>query len=324
MRYLFGFCLATTLLFSLPSNAQAQSWPNKPVRIVVPQSAGGGADSVGRLIAQHLSKTLKANFFVENRGGASGMIGSAMVASAPPDGYNFVISGMPSHIVGPASKANPEYDPVSDFTHVAHVGGAPLVFLAHPSLNVKSMKELTELARHTTLSYGTPGVGSLGHLVGEYLALKGGLKLTNIPYKGGSTMTSDLIAGHIKLGISSLSPASPLIKARKVVPLAVTSAARLKGYPSVPTLREHGLDELVAVAWWMVSGPPKLPNEITLRMHDAVNEALQDSNLRAALLRQGMEIEPMSQADAARFLAREYKRWSPIARAALSGKKKGR
>jgi tripartite-type tricarboxylate transporter receptor subunit TctC len=318
MKRLIVLTAAATMAALSCTHSYAQGWPTKPVRIVVPQSPGGGADTVGRLIAQYLSDALHQNFFVENRPGASGMIGSAVVAHTDPDGYNFVIAGMPSHVVGPAASANPEYDPVKDFTHVAYVGGAPLVLAAHPSLGVKSIKDLIALAKKDTINYGTPGVGSLGNLLGEYLAKKAKIKLVNIPYKGGSKVVSDLLAGHVKIGITSLTPTASLIRAGKLVPLAVTSSKRLAKYPTVPTLKELGYNDLVAIAWWTISGPAHLPNKITGKMHDIVNQAIETSTIRQRLERLNMIIEAMSQEDAARLVVSEGKKWGPIARSILA------
>lgn len=310
----------------LTSAAHAQNWPAKPVRIIVPQTPGGGADTVGRTLAQYLSDALKSNVFVENRAGASGMIGSAIVAHADPDGYNFVISGMPSHVVGPASTPNPEYEPVKDFTHVAYIGGAPLVLVAHPSLGVKSLRELVTPAKSSkdAITYGSPGVGSLGNLVGEYLATNAKIHLAHIPYKGGSQAVSDLIAGHVKLGVMSLTPTGPQIRAGKLVPLAVTSAKRLPDYPDVPTMKELGYNDLVAIAWWAFSGPAHLPDAIVRKLHDLINNAIASPDVRKHLERENMEIEAMSQEEVTRFIASEGKKWGPIAKAAFSAPKRAK
>lgn len=300
--------------------AHAQGWPSKPVRIIVPVAPGGGADTVGRLLAEYLGRDLNQNFYVENRVGASGMVGSAMVAHAPPDGYNFVISGMPSHAVAPAVAAKPEFDPVKDFTHIAYVGGAPVIMVAHPSLGVKSVKELLALARSRTdpIDYGSPGAGSLGNLTAEYFARKANIALEQIPYKGGSQAVADLIGGHVKLGLMSLTPVAPHIQAGALIPLAVTSARRLAALPDVPTFKELGYDDLVAIAWWSFSGPAHLPDQITQTLHDLIAKALTASGARARLQREGMLLEAMSQPEVARFVASEVAKWGPIARQALN------
>jgi tripartite-type tricarboxylate transporter receptor subunit TctC len=304
--------------------ARAQVWPSKPVRIVVPVAPGGGADTVGRLLADYLGRALNEKFYVENRVGASGMVGSAMVAHAAPDGYNFVISGMPSHAVAPAVAARPEFDPVKDFTHIAYVGGAPVVLVANPTLGVKSVKDLLALARSRTdaIAYASPGVGSLGNLTAEYLAQKENIRLEQIPYKGGSLAVADMIGGHVKLGLMSLTPVGPHIQAGKLVPLAVTSARRLNDLPNVPTFKELGFDDLVAIAWWSFSGPAGLPQPIVQKVHDLIGEALATSGTRSRLQREGMLLESMSQPEVARFIASEVAKWGPIARKALATPKR--
>jgi tripartite-type tricarboxylate transporter receptor subunit TctC len=321
MRRLFVITIAMVLLGSCAG--YAQSWPTRPVRIIAPQAPGGGADTVARVIASYLSAALHRNFFVEDRPGASGMIGSALVAHSAPDGYNFVISGMPSHVVGPASRANPPYDPVKDFTHVAYVGGAPLVLLINPSLGVKSFSEFIALAKSTKdgLNYGTPGVNSLGNLAGEYLADKAKITLRQIPYKGGSQVINDLLSGQVKVGFMSLAPAVGQIRAGTLLPLAVTSSKRIADFPNLPTFKELGYGELVVTAWWAFSGPAGLPHAIVRKLHDLVDQAIQTPSVRQRLEREYMEIRPLSQEQTARFVEAEVNKWGPIARAALSSHK---
>jgi len=172
------------------------------MRIVVPWPPGGSADMIGRILAEHLGNAFAQSVVVENRPGASGMVGSAAVARSDPDGTTFVISGIPSHVVAPATSATAPFDPVKDFTHIAYVGGAPIVITAHASLGVRSLAELVAMARRSgnALGYVSPGVGSLGHMVGEYLARKDDIRLAHIPYKGGVQAVTDLIAGHVKVG----------------------------------------------------------------------------------------------------------------------------
>src|SRR5262245_59482032 len=173
--------LACALGVSTPTGAQPtpEGWPNKPVRIVVPWPPGGNADLIGRILAEHLGNAFAQSFVVENRPGASGMVGSAAVAHADPDGTSFVVSGIPSHVIAPATSANPPFDPMRDFTHIAHIGGAPIVVTAHASLGITGFPQLLALARGggPPVGYVSPGVGSLGHMVGEYLARKEGVGL---------------------------------------------------------------------------------------------------------------------------------------------------
>ena len=265
---------AISFAFGLP--AYAQGWPTKPVRIVVPWPPGGSADMIGRLLGEHLGTALKQTVYVENRPGASGMVGSAAVAHADPDGQTFVISGIPSHVIAPATGANAGFDPLKDFTHIAYVGGSPIVVTAHASLGVNSLADLMALIRRsgTSTGYVSPGVGSLGHLVGEYLARKENIRLEHVPYKGGVQAVTDLIAGHVKVGAMTWTTSSPHIRSGKLTALAVSSARRLPQLPSLPTLKELGYAELVTNTWWAFSGPAKLPGDVVLQLNREINQAL--------------------------------------------------
>jgi len=173
----------------------AQDWPARPIKLVVPFSPGGTADTLGRVFAQALSESLGQQVYVENRGGAGGMSGSAQVARAEPDGYTLVVSGVASHVIAPVASARSDYNPVRDFTHIAYFGGPPIVVVAHPSLGVSTFEQLVTLLRGSSepLSYGSPGVGTQGHLVAAYVAQKLGLKLAHVPYKGASPAMFDLL-----------------------------------------------------------------------------------------------------------------------------------
>jgi len=229
------------------AQTNAQGWPAKPVRIVVPWPAGGSADMIGRIAAEHLTQVFGQSFFVENRPGASGMVGSAAVAHAEPDGTTLVVSGIPSHVIAPVASANPGFDPLRDFTHIAYVGGSPIVVTAHRSLGVSSFGDLIALARTSSgaLGYVSPGVGSLGHMVGEYLARQERVRLEHVPYKGGAQAMTDLVAGHVKVGVVAFTSTAPHIRAGTLAALAVSSSRRLPQYPELPTLKELGYDELV-------------------------------------------------------------------------------
>jgi tripartite-type tricarboxylate transporter receptor subunit TctC len=195
---------------------------------------------IGRIAAEHLAQVFGQSFVVENRPGASGMVGSAAVAHADPDGTTFVVSGIPSHVIAPATSANPGFDPLKDFTHIAYVGGSPIVVTAHASLGVNSFAELLALARRNpaAIGYVSPGVGSLGHLVGEYLARKDGVRLEHVPYKGGVQAVTDLVAGHVKVGAMTWTTTAPHIRAGTLTALGVSSGKRLAQNPDLPTLKE--------------------------------------------------------------------------------------
>jgi tripartite-type tricarboxylate transporter receptor subunit TctC len=317
----FGWLFAVSI--ALTGGVQAQDWPNKPVRVIVPWPAGGSADLLGRVVADRLSQSIGRSFYVENRAGASGTIGSAMVANASPDGYNFVISGIPSHVVAPAITPNVTFDPVKDFTHIAYLGGSPLLVVVHSSLGIKSFKELMTMVKGDVLPQGyvSAGVGSLGNLAVEYLVIKEHVKLQHIPYKGGSQAVADLVAGHVKIGSLTVTTSVPHIRSGTLIPLAISSKKRVPEFPDVPTFDELGYKELTTTTWWSFSGPAKLPNDIVHRLNHDIVAALDSSEVRKRLDAEVIETEPMSPAEFTRFVEREITKWQPIARAASKGKK---
>ena len=200
------------LLFSIwTSAALAQSWPAKPVKIVAPFAPGGSADTLGRIVAQKLSESLKENFVVENRPGAGGVIGSEAVAKAAPDGYTLVVSGVASHAVAPALPRGTPYDPVKDFTHIALFGGPPAVLVVNPNVPAKDLKEFVALLKKEPgkYSYGSPGNGTHGQLVAELFKQRAGIQMVHVPYKGAAGAVTDLMAGHIQVISTCLLYTSP-------------------------------------------------------------------------------------------------------------------
>jgi tripartite-type tricarboxylate transporter receptor subunit TctC len=311
-------CLAAALLtaslFAGPASAQA--WPAKPVRIVVPFAAGGTSDNLGRIVAQKLTDMLKQPFIVDNRGGASGSIGSEMVARAAPDGYTLVVSGVASHVVVTALSKVP-YDPIKDFTHIALFGGPPSVFAVHPSVPARDLKEFVALAKASPgkYSYASPGTGSHGHLVGEVFKQLAGIDMTHVPYKGGGPATADLIAGHVPALSTTLSSAATQIRAGKARGLAISSAARLPDHPDIPTFREMGYPELVAIIWFGLSGPAGMPHDTVQRLNADVRRIMQMPDVRERLRPEGIEPGNLDPQQYAAFIAAELKRWVPVLRA---------
>jgi tripartite-type tricarboxylate transporter receptor subunit TctC len=302
--------------------ALAQSWPDRPVRIIAPFAPGGSADTLGRLMAQKLTESLKENFIVENRPGAGGALGSDLVAKAAPDGYTLVVSGIASHVLAPAIQGTP-YDPVRDFTHIALFGGPPAVLAVNPSLKVKDLREFVALAKSKpkALSYGSPGNGTQGQLVAELFKQHAGIDLLHVPYKGASAAVADLIAGHISAVSTTLTTAAAQIRGGRAIGLAISSEARLPEFPDVPTFAEMGYPDIVATVWFSLSGPANLPPEIVQRLNTDVNRALQLADVRERLKTEGIVPTPMDAKAFAAFVAAEVKRWGPIVKA--SGAKPG-
>jgi tripartite-type tricarboxylate transporter receptor subunit TctC len=292
----------------------APDWPSKPVRIVSPFAPGGTSDTLTRLLAEPLSEKFGQSFFVENRGGAGGLIGSAAVAAAEPDGSTFLISSIGTHVTSPATSPNPGYDPLRDFTHIAYLGGPPNVIVVHPSLGVKTFQELLAAAKVDAISYISPGPGTIGHLVPELLARKQNLKFAHVTYKGAGQAMTDLVAGHVKMGSVTWTAALGQIRAGTVVPLAVSSARPMPEFPRVPTMTALGYPDLVATTWFGFSGPAGLPPEMVARLSAEIVSALDRPALRNRLASEGIETEKMSPDQFTRFVASEIARWTPIAR----------
>ncbi len=304
-------------LLSGGSQALAQGWPAKTVRIIVPFAPGGTADTLGRLVAQRLTETFKENFIVENRAGAGGIIGSDLVAKAAPDGYTLVVSGVATHCIAPALSKNLPFDPLRDFTHIALFGGPPGVLVIHPSLPVKDLREFIAYAKAEggKLAYGSPGNGTQGHLIAEQLKQVAGIEMTHVPYKGASLAVADLIAGHVPVTSTTLTTAATQIKAGRARALAVSSVKRVPDFPDLPTFGEMGLPELSASIWFSLSGPPGLPPEIVNRLNAEVRRALKLPDVRERLRPEGIEAGDLDPQQFAVFMAAELERWAPVVRA---------
>lgn len=310
------FAIAMAFVLGTPLFAQTANWPTKPVRIVVPFAAGGSADTLGRSFGEQLTTTLRQQFVIENQGAAGGLVGSAAVARAEPDGYTFVVSGIASHVIAPSTNPNPGFDPIKDFTHVAYFGGPPIVMIVHPSLGVKTLKELLELAKKSKelLGYVSPGAGTLGNLVAEYWARKENIKLEHIPYKGAAQAITDLIGGHVKVGSMTFTTASSQIRGGTVVPLAVSSSKRLPEFPDLPTFKELGYPDMVATTWFSLSGPKGLPADIVQVVNREVDKAKDNPAVQKRLTTEAMETEKMNPADFTKFVAAELAKWGPVAK----------
>ena len=311
------FAGAASVLSLAARRASAETWPTRPVRFVAPFAAGGTSDTLGRLAAEHLPNRLNQQFYVENRVGAGGLIGSKEVAMAEPDGYTFVISGIASHVIAPAFSRNPPYDGVRDFTHVAYLGGPPVVLVMHPSLGAHSFKEFLDLARASPegINYVSSGVGTHGFLFAEDMARREHLKLVHVPYKGSNPAVLDLIAGHVKLGAMAWSSAVEQIRAGNLKALGVSSENRLPGFPDVPTFKELGYPDMVAATWFALSGPAKLPSDITHRLNAAVIDLMKEADVRQRMAQEGVEIKLMSPEELTAYMQSETARWAPIAKA---------
>lgn len=304
------------LLAVFCTTATAQQWPAKPVRVIAPFPPGGSADTLGRLVAAKLSESIGPTFIVENRSGAGGVIGSDSVAKSAPDGYTLVVAGVASHVVAPVLSKVP-YDPLKDFTHIALIGGPPTVLAVHPSLPAKDLKGFLALAKAKPgqLTYGSPGNGTLGHLVAELFKRASGIDVRHVPYKGASIAVVDVMAGHIHSISTTLTTAGTQIRAARLRGLAVSSAERLTEYSQVPTFRELGYPQLVATVWFALSGPAGMPADIVNRLNSEVRRLLQLPDVRERLRSEGIEPGTLDVKAFNAFIAAEIEQWAPVVRA---------
>ena len=287
----------------------AQSFPAKPVRIIVPFAPGGAADITSRLLGEHLSKGLGQPVIVENRPGAGAVIGYELAARAPADGHTMLIV-FPSFVVNPSVR-RVQYDPLKDFRAVGQIISLPVSFSVHPSLPVKTMKELIALARSrpAEISYGTPGVATIQHVLGELFRQSLKVDVTHVPYSGGAPAMSALAGGHIMMLIGNVFEVAPFAKIGKVRPIVVTTAARAEVFPDVPSMKEAGYSQLEATNWGGYVVPAATPATAVARLNSELVRVLRTPEIAEKFKAQGMfptpgtpeVFEAMLQSESARY-----------------------
>jgi tripartite-type tricarboxylate transporter receptor subunit TctC len=297
--------------------AQRPEWPAKPIKLLVPFGAGGAADVTARLFAEHLGQALGQQFVVENRTGGGGLIGAHALARSDADGYTLGSGGMSVHVLSAALSESPPFDPIKDFTHIAFFGGAPSVIVAHPSTGVKTMKDMLAYARSQTkeMPYVSSGVGTVGHIVFEYVVQKEKLNGVHIPYRAGSAAVLDLLAGRVTVGALNWATARQHVQAGTLIPLGVSSAKRLPQLPELPTLNELGYPDIQTTTWTMISGPAGLPKPIADAVNREVLRIVAKPELKKHFDNEGEVPRPMSPAELTTFVRDEVARWSPVVRA---------
>ena len=279
------------LVLALPNPTRAQSYPVRPIRLVVPFSAGGAADVPGRILTQKLSEALGQQVVVDNRPGAGSTIGAEQVAKAPPDGYTLLTISN-THFVSAALYKKLAYDSLGDYAPVTQVTSAPNVIVVHPSLPVKSVRELISLAKSSPgkIDYASSGNGSTQHLTGALFCKMAGIDMTHIPYRGSGPVTADLISGQVTVGFPGIAGMLPLIRAGKLRALAVTSAKRSRELTDLPTVAEAGLKGYDVTAWFGVAGPKGMPRDIVLKLHGELLRMLKNPDVQRLLLSAGQEV----------------------------------
>lgn len=304
------FALAAMLTGSA---AQAQQdWPNRQVRVVVPFGAGGAADRLGRIAAEHLSKAFKQTFYIENRVGAGGAVASKDVARADADGYTLLVGGSGPHIMGPAENAGIGYDPVGDFTHVAMIGGESYALSAQASLGVKSFKELIALSKSKPepINVGTPGAGSLGQLTIEAILLKKIANLNHVPYRGGAPLLTDFFGNHVPVASTPILPIIQHAAAGTIVPLGVTSTERIPLLKDVPTFQELGYPEMNGAIWFWIAAPKGLPAPIVQRLNEELRRFIASAETKQMFEKSALLSMDADSPALTRYIAGEVKRWT--------------
>ena len=297
--------------------AAAQGYPSKPVRIVVPIAPGGATDVLARTLSIHYAEAWNQGVIVDNRPGAGGMIGSELVAKAPPDGYNLLMA-YTSHVVNPSLWTRLPYDTQRDFAPVTMVAQVPGVLLVHPSLPVKSVRELIEFARRRPheLDYGTSGVGTAAHLAGALFAQRAGLFLTHVPYRGGALAMYELLGGQISVMFGSVATSYANIRNGRIRALAVTGAKRTVALPDVPTMSEAALPGYEAIGWFALFAPAHTPGTVINRISTETVAMLNQRELRERFLAQGAEFAPSTPGELGDRVRQEILKWSEVVRAA--------
>jgi tripartite-type tricarboxylate transporter receptor subunit TctC len=306
--------LLVASVFSLA--AAAQPFPSKPLRIIVPFSPGGVADSSARVISEKLGARLGQSVVVENRPGASGNIGTQQVAASAPDGYTLLLGFDGTMVVNPHVYAKLPFDTLRDFAPVTKLGDATLILVAHPSVPAKDLREFLQIAKKQNFSYGSAGTGSTPHLAGELLAQRTGIGLTHVPYKGGGQAMGDVVGGQIPLVFTAIATAQQFVKAGKLKGLGVSSTRRSSSLPDVPTFVESGLDGFVVDSWVGILAPAKTPQPIVARLQKEIAAVLAEPEMRERYATLGIEPAGNSPEQFTEQIRADLARWEKVVKQA--------
>lgn len=311
-RWTIFVCFAVALLALSP--ARAEEWPARPVRVVVAFGAGGSADILGRLVAAELSERFRQRFFVENRPGNSGSIGSAAVARAEPDGYTLLIGGSGPHLTGPAINPNIGYDPMRDFTHIAMIASDTYALAANPALGVRTLDALLALAHEKPLASASPGPGSLGHLLLLQLNRLAKVDIQHIPSPGGTV--TDVLGNHVPLALTTVLTVGEYLRAGTLVGIALTSSERNPAFPDIPTFAELGYPGMRGSTWFWLTAPHGLPPDITEKLNGAMRAIVKSPRVEKYFRQQALMTMDLDVAGMNAFLADELAYWAPLAKQA--------
>jgi len=316
MNKRISFVIAAQLIFIAPLT-HAQTYPAKAVRMIVAYPPGGGTDIVGRLMAQKMTETMGQTFIVENRGGATGNIGTEAAARATPDGYTILMGNVAPNAINVSLFAKMPYDPVTDFEPVSLVAVTPNILVVHPALPVKTTKHLIALAkaRPGTLNYPSAGIGSSSHLAGELLAILAHIDIVHVPYKGGGPALIDLLSGQMQIMFATMPAAMPHVKSGKVRPVAVTTIKRSQAMPELPTIGET-VKDYEASTWYGLLVPARTPKNIVTTLHGQIVKILSAREMKDKLIAQGFEPVGGTPEEFGAYIKSEIAKWGKVIRTA--------
>ena len=302
---------------SIAGLAQAQSWPTKPIKLIVPYPPGGGTDVIARIVQEPLAKELGQQVIIDNRGGAGGSIGSALAAQSPSDGYTILFT-LSSHTINPAIYTKLPFDTEKDFSSVVTVASLPQILVANPNFPAKTVKEVIEMAKAKpgSISYASVGNGSPGHLAGAMMATDAGVDMTHIPYRGGGPAVTDVMAGQVPLLWVSIPAAAQFVKAGKLRALAVSTVKRSAVFPEVPTMVESGFKGFEVDSWYAMFVPAKTPQAIIDRINKAAVNVLSQPDVKERLLGQGAEAVGDTPAQLSGVVKKEIAKWKQVVKSA--------
>jgi tripartite-type tricarboxylate transporter receptor subunit TctC len=304
--------LAGALTLALPQLATAQSWPTKPIKLIIPFAAGGTTDILGRLLAQQLTKDLGQNVIVENKGGAGGNIAAEFVAQAPADGYTIMLASGSMLTVNPNLYKKLPVNYAKDFVYITNVASGPMLLSVSTKLPVKNFAEFISYAKTKDLNFGSAGIGSQVHMAGENLTYAANIPATHVPYKGESAAINDLVSGQIDFMVGNLTAATGFAKNGQIKPLAVTSSKRVKQLPDVPTVAEAGIPGFESTGWFGLVAPANTPKAITEKIYDATVKAVNSEAMKKSLDLNGLTAVVNNQQDFDTQIKTESATWEKV------------
>jgi len=319
-----AFTLAVAALTAADANAQKkkqppahpESYPSRPVRIIVPFPAGGGVDLVNRILSSRLSEVLGQQIVVENRSGAGGNVGADMAAKSTPDGYTLFACGIASHGVGPAIYKKLPFDPVRDFEPVSMIGTTPNVLIVHPGVPARTIAEFIAHAKSTKITWATPGVGTSPHMTSELFKLATATNLALVPYKGGAPAMQDVMGGHVAGMWGNLAEQIATIKAGRTRPLAVSTLKRHASLPDIPTMAESGFPGFEVTAWYASCVPAGVPKSVLDKLNAAIVKTLNLPDIRERYVQNTVDVVPTTREELRAYIRTEIAKWTKVAQSA--------